>query len=423
GVAARGITGTPVALPDGFQLIDGYLYRDVNGYLVGPNADLSGADLSNADLSNAYLYGVDLSNANLSGADLSGADISNVDLSDANLSNANLSGADLYGVDLSNADLSGANLSGVAAWGITGTPVALPDGFQIIIGNPITWDDGFQIIEEINSLLVGPNADLSGAYLSNVDLSGINLSGASLYRANLSDANLSGANLSGANLSNAVLYGADLSGSNLSDAKLISVETSDATAFNGANLVNAISNDVALAAVIDIQNRINSNTERINQMESQLAILINSLAQKDAVIEEKNERIALLEDAGVSGVSRILLDEKDAQLAQMTTERDTAITQRDARPTQEVYNAVIAQRDARFTADQMQGLAAGKPVLEKNNGSFKLRFQVKTSADLESFTTMQMEEVSAVLNEVTDELELEFTPTNKVAFYQLKFSE
>ncbi|MDB4532562.1 pentapeptide repeat-containing protein, partial [bacterium] len=42
----------------------------VNGYFIGPNANLSGADLSNADLSNADLSNADLSNAYLYGVDL-----------------------------------------------------------------------------------------------------------------------------------------------------------------------------------------------------------------------------------------------------------------------------------------------------------------------------------------------------------------
>jgi hypothetical protein len=71
----------------------------------------------------------------------------------------------------------------------------------------------------------GERADLSGANLSDANLSGAdlryanlsdaNLSGADLRYANLSDANLSDANLRYANLSGANLSGANLSGANL----------------------------------------------------------------------------------------------------------------------------------------------------------------------------------------------------------------
>ena len=62
---------------------------------------------------------------------------------------------------------------------------------------------------------IAPGADLSGANLSDADLSGASLSGANLRRANLR-----AADLSGANLSRAYLGGANLSGANLSDAYL-----------------------------------------------------------------------------------------------------------------------------------------------------------------------------------------------------------
>jgi uncharacterized protein YjbI with pentapeptide repeats len=79
-VSSGGIVGTPSALPTEWQLID--------GYLIGPEAELSDADLTNADLT-----GVELQSATLNGADLS-----RVDLSGANLFGANLSGALLMGV-------------------------------------------------------------------------------------------------------------------------------------------------------------------------------------------------------------------------------------------------------------------------------------------------------------------------------------
>ena len=105
----------------------------VNGYIVGPNVDLSDADLSGADLSGADLSGADLTGADLTGADLSGADLSGAFLDNADLSNADLTGADLSGAGLYDAFLSGAELT---------------------------------------------QANLTGAYLS-----GANLSGANLYNA------------------------------------------------------------------------------------------------------------------------------------------------------------------------------------------------------------------------------------------------
>jgi uncharacterized protein YjbI with pentapeptide repeats len=82
----------------------------VNGYYIGPGADLSLAGLDNADLTNARLINADLTMARLINADLSFANLSGANLTNATLGNADLSGADLSGADLRYADLSGADL-------------------------------------------------------------------------------------------------------------------------------------------------------------------------------------------------------------------------------------------------------------------------------------------------------------------------
>ncbi|MDA7502737.1 pentapeptide repeat-containing protein, partial [bacterium] len=236
GVSSGEITGTPSALPQGFQLI--------NGYLVGPKANLAGAILSNADLSSADLSSISSGGitgqpsalpqgfklisgylvgptANLSGANLSGANLSEVDLTRANLSGANLSGA-----ALDRANLTDTNLSGISSGAITGNPSALPWGFQLISG-----------------YLIGYNVNLRGANLSGVDLSGIELDGSDFSNADLSGADfssnfigsidVSGANLSDANFSNSFIWGGDFSGANLSNTNLA-----------GANLENVSSGGI-----------------------------------------------------------------------------------------------------------------------------------------------------------------------------------
>ncbi len=78
----------------------------VNGYEIGPGADLRGADLRFAVLRGANLWGAKLRDADLQCADLRGAD-----LSEANLWGANLRGADLQGANLQGASLQLAGLS------------------------------------------------------------------------------------------------------------------------------------------------------------------------------------------------------------------------------------------------------------------------------------------------------------------------
>lgn len=201
-VLSGGISGDPEHLPDGWLL--------VNGYLVGPDANLVGANLTGADLTGANLRGASLLFAYLVGADLTDAD-----LTDA---------------DLSYAELSGATLTGVIS-GNTQSPSSLPDGWSML-----------------NGYLVGPGANLSGADLHGADLnsrnlSGTDLSGANLYDANLRWTNLRGANLRGANLgsvdlNDADLTDADVSNANVTSAMLMNAELVD-TVFDGADLRDA----------------------------------------------------------------------------------------------------------------------------------------------------------------------------------------
>ena len=59
--------------------------REVNGYTIGPGADLRRADLFGADLEGADLSGANLNEANLYEADLNGSDLGEALLSGANL--------------------------------------------------------------------------------------------------------------------------------------------------------------------------------------------------------------------------------------------------------------------------------------------------------------------------------------------------
>ena len=93
--------------------------RTVNGYVIEPGADLSGADLSSAILTDA----------NLSSAILTDADLSGASLRDTNLNGADLSFARLSGANLSSANLGGANLFRITATNLRGCPSSLPSGW------------------------------------------------------------------------------------------------------------------------------------------------------------------------------------------------------------------------------------------------------------------------------------------------------
>jgi len=105
GVVSAGITGTPAALPKGYLVL--------NGYLIGPAVNLTGAQLPSVSLVGAKLGGAKLASANLTGADLGTAD---------------LTGADLTGANLTSANLKGATLTGATLTGVTWSNTTCPDG-------------------------------------------------------------------------------------------------------------------------------------------------------------------------------------------------------------------------------------------------------------------------------------------------------
>jgi len=125
-----------LALPIGWTLN--------NGYLFGPGADLRNANLSGTNLDSVDLSDFDLTgvmSGGIGGTPLAlpiGWTLNNGYLfgPGANLSGADLTGFDLTGVNLTNVNLDGvnltdANLTDVISSGITGEPAALPTGWML----------------------------------------------------------------------------------------------------------------------------------------------------------------------------------------------------------------------------------------------------------------------------------------------------
>lgn len=254
-IQSGSLIGSPASLPTNWV--------SLNGYLIGPTANLTNANLSLVNLTGVNLDGAKLAGANLSGVRSGniigapsslpagwvstagylvgpGAEITGANLRYANLSGVSSggvigspaslpsgwtlragvligSGANLSGVNVDGMDLSSANLNGVSSGGITGVPAFLPSGWKLFHG-----------------FLVGPYANLRGADLTGLNLDNVNLQGATLT--DLISANVSGTpiampagfkvangyilgpglQLAGINLSGANLTGVNLSGANLS---------------------------------------------------------------------------------------------------------------------------------------------------------------------------------------------------------------
>jgi len=140
------IKGNP-RLPNGYKLI--------NGYIIGPRVNLTGAVLTGAVLTGAILNGVILTDAILTGAVLTGAILTGANLIDAVLTGtiltgANLTHADLTGADLTHADLTGANLTRTFLIGTDLTRANLNDA--IIFRDWLTERQIEQIIGQPNYL-------------------------------------------------------------------------------------------------------------------------------------------------------------------------------------------------------------------------------------------------------------------------------
>ncbi|MCF2150116.1 pentapeptide repeat-containing protein [Desmonostoc muscorum LEGE 12446] len=113
-----------------------------------------------------------------------------------------------------------------------------------------TFASNVQDLDQLKATNACPRCDLSGADLTQVNLTGAilrgaNLSGATLSQANLTNADLTGANLEGAILNSANLTGASLTGANLKSASLEKANLSYA-GFMSANLEAANLKDATL---------------------------------------------------------------------------------------------------------------------------------------------------------------------------------
>ncbi len=188
GIRAIGISGTPKGLPSNFKII--------NGFAVGPYANLSSLNLMNINFAGTNLHHASLAGANLAGANLANVDLTLTQFTDVNLSKANITNANLTGVDI----------SGVISSGLVGTPIGLSDEWQLYQG-----------------YLFGPKANLSSVDFSNKDLRDAHLKGVFFIGANLSGADLSGVDLSKTDLTGVLLSGADLTDTNLTDAALTGI--------------------------------------------------------------------------------------------------------------------------------------------------------------------------------------------------------
>jgi uncharacterized protein YjbI with pentapeptide repeats len=169
------LLGGPVTLPTDWSLID--------GYLMGPDADLAGAGFLMMD---TPIGAADLQGANLTGADFDG----NV-LDGTNLADANLTGADLAGSTLESVNVSGAQFAGADFFQLRMYTYSL-DGITAVSGQAASLPKDWS---QAGNYFFGPTVNAYDAELAN-----LNLTGADLWAADLENADLTGTNLNGADL-------------------------------------------------------------------------------------------------------------------------------------------------------------------------------------------------------------------------------
>lgn len=282
------ISGGVLTSDSAFTILpNGYVIR--NGYIIGPNVNLTNANLVNADLSGQSIVGVNLAGANLTGATLTrlvsanvtntnsaslpagyvarngyilgpyvyvrsgtltSIDLTGVALTGADLSGSNFTGSTFITTDISATNLSRVNFTGVTSNAITGgnsSTLVMPSGYVIRAG-----------------YIVGPNVILVNANLTSTDLTNISIYGCNISYAIFTSATLmrlTTGNLTNATtatlpagyitrngyiigpnvaLNNATLTNTDLSGISLSGTDMTSANISGSSTI----LTNVVSGNI-----------------------------------------------------------------------------------------------------------------------------------------------------------------------------------
>ena len=96
--------------------------------------------------------------------------------------------------------------------------------------------------------------------------------------------------------------------------------------------------------------------------------------------------------------------------------RGATINELSQRPTQEDYDALAAERDARFTEDQIRGLSADYTIGLNESGNVQMKFNLFESADLTTFAPLNVNPGSVSV--VDGSICLEFAPEDRAAFFR-----
>jgi uncharacterized protein YjbI with pentapeptide repeats len=190
------------------KLPENYVIKD--GFLLGPKVNLVAENFSGLNLT-----GINLTEANSEGANFSNTKLNYVKLTKTNLKQANLRGAELKNAEMDYTNIENADLRDVIFTNTRGTNIKSNDYTTLPVNYVI-----------LNEFLLGPGVSLqditlnASMDLSNLQLTRVNFESAKLSKANLTNTNFKAATLEGADLTKCLMKETNLTGANLTGATL-----------------------------------------------------------------------------------------------------------------------------------------------------------------------------------------------------------
>ena len=195
---------------------------------------------------------------------------------------------------------------------------------------------------------------------------------------------------------------ANLSWAYLSEANLTAANLSRAN-FNGADLTGASLGGI-IRAILDV-----SNLVEIWSMETQITEQAPSIESNSAEISDL----------------KTMVEAMSVQLGQLNTQigdLQAAVARRDAtiENLQGDLATAIAERDTRFTEDQIRAMSADYTIGLNAAGNVQMKINFFESKDLNTFAPFTVNSESVSVSVVDGRICLEFAPADNVAFFHFR---
>ncbi len=163
--------------------------------------------------------------------------------------------------------------------------------------------------------------------------------------------------------------------------------------------------------------------------------IYNSLvAERDAALAAKTTAEAERDARPTQAAYEAVVAERDTALAEKLaaiTAQTTAEAQRDARPTQAAYDEVVAERDARLTESEVRDLRLGSSMLEVVDGDASINIELEATDNLgiTSPTWTPVPESKVIIHpnyqsgKIRIDVEADDASNSGVRFFRFKMSE